>query len=62
MWMRNMLEWEDLSENAKSTAKGMIEYCIECGYRMGMDEGFTKHDRKRSFRVQLEKFCGMEKS
>jgi hypothetical protein len=52
-------DFNHLSKEAQEVAKGMIEYCIEGGERMGMDEGFTKDNRKRSFRKQLESFCGM---
>ncbi len=53
------IKFEDMSKDAQSTARGMIEYCIEQGFRMGMDEGLTKNGRKRAFRRQLEAFCGM---
>jgi hypothetical protein len=51
--------FHEMSKDAQETAKGMIEFCINNGYCMGMDEGWTKHDRKRAFRKQLEEFSGM---
>jgi hypothetical protein len=54
------MKFDEMSKDAQETAKGMIEYCINNGYRLGMDEGFTKHDKKRAFRKQLEAFCGMK--
>ena len=51
--------FDSMSELAQETAKGMIEYCIECGWRMGQDEGYTDSGRKRAFRNHLEVFCGM---
>lgn len=58
--------YEQLSDDAKQTLKGMVEYCIERGLCMGMDEGievFADGDTKEVkhvFRNELEKFCGMQ--
>ena len=50
------MHYNELSKDAQETLKGMVEYCIENDYCMGMDKGFRKNGQKRSFRVQLEKF------
>ena len=57
--------FSELSNEAQETAKGMIEFCIENGYCMGMDEGLTFKDDEGSsingvqpFRAELEEFCG----
>ena len=43
-----------LSEEAKSVAVNMIEYCLENAIGMGMDEGLTKNGKSRKFRKDLE--------
>ena len=35
---------EQMSEEARSTLVGMVEFCLERRYRMGMDEGFASFD------------------
>ena len=50
------MEWDQLSDEAKEVAKGMIEFCINKGYCMGMDEGFKDEDHKHDFRLELERF------
>lgn len=52
------MKFEELSEDAKESALAMIEYCVEHGIAMGMDEGFADpmtHE-KHEFRKELEKF------
>jgi hypothetical protein len=44
-----------LSEEAKETLKGMVEFCVNRAYCMGMDEGY-QGDTKRPFRIELEDF------
>ena len=55
------MTFENLSEEAQATAKGMIEYCIENGLCMGMDEGLIFNDDldvtgSQPFRKELEAF------
>ena len=56
------MKFDDLSQEAKEVAIGMIEYCIENNLRMGMDEGiqtWTKNDKpkkKHPFRLEIERF------
>ncbi len=55
-----------LPEDDQVMVKDMVWYCIEHGYRMGMDEGIKtfaepKHgtkEVKHDFRLRLEKFSG----
>lgn len=53
------VNFNKLSKDAQLTAVGMIEYCIEHGIGMGMDEGWTRDNQKRAFRKQLEDFVAM---
>lgn len=52
--------WDNLSDEAKEAAKSMIEFCINNGYCMGMDEGFIdfEQEHKHRFREELELFSG----
>ena len=45
-----------LSLDAKETLHGMIDYCLENGIAMGMDEGFdyTSDGEKHEFRLEIE--------
>lgn len=62
------MQYQQLSDEAKETLKGMVEFCIERGYCMGQDEGikvFAEEgvkEVKHEFRNELESFCGMQKS
>ena len=53
------MEYENLSDESKDMVKHMVEFCINNGYCMGMDEGFKSFDPdvKHDFRIELEKFC-----
>lgn len=57
------MTYEKLSEEAKQTLKTMVEFCIERGYCMGMDEGIAQfkedgnEEIKHPFRTELEAFC-----
>lgn len=57
------MTYNELSDEAKSTLKGMVEFCINQGYSMGMDEGIIQHKEddkpeiKHPFRKELEAFC-----
>ena len=60
-------DWSDLSEEAKETAKGMIQYCIHNNIGMGMDYGMNivdaeneESDTPKPFRVELELFSSDE--
>ncbi|MGL5393377.1 MAG: hypothetical protein ACRDA8_18700 [Shewanella sp.] len=50
------MEYEQLSREAKAVLKTMVEYCLNNNVCMGMDEGFKKDGRPRSFRKQLREF------
>lgn len=59
----NTLKYENLSQEAKETLIGMVEFCINNGFCMGMDEGldFDSTDdlesrKPQPFRAELEKF------
>ena len=60
------MNYDDLSTEAKETLKGMVQYCIEHGFCMGMDEGLMQHpfhtevEVRRGFRVELEMFSETE--
>jgi len=54
------MDYNDLSEEAKSTVKEMVEFCINHGYRMGMDEGFAPDGTKQKFREEIEFFSGIK--
>ena len=45
-----------LSLDAKETLHGMIDYCLENGIAMGMDEGFnySSDGAKHEFRIEIE--------
>ena len=50
-----------LSEEAQETIEGMIHFCLDNSYRMGMDEGFKSDEgfedkHKHSFRLEIERF------
>ena len=57
------VKFHDMSEDAKETAKGMVQFCIEKCLAMGMDEGIASDEPqvKHRFRVELEEFCSMNK-
>lgn len=50
------MEYAHLSREAKAVLKTMVEYCLNNNVCMGMDEGFKKDGRPRSFRKQLREF------
>jgi hypothetical protein len=52
------MNYDQLSEEAKSTIKVMVEHCINHGLCMGMDEGIACFDsgKKHEFRQELEAF------
>ena len=50
------VEWYGMSKEAQRVAVLMLEYCVESGIRMGMDEGFNLDDTKKQFRVDIENF------
>jgi len=56
------MDYDQLSAEAKEVLKGMVAFCINHGYKMGMDEGIKKWAQngdikiKHDFREQLEKF------
>jgi len=66
--MANSLEYTELSEEAKEVVKGMVEFCINNGMCMGMDEGFKSFGNgrrkidaeKHRFRKELESFSGFK--
>ena len=49
-----------LSKDAKESLQAMVDYCLNHGIGMGMDEGFKCHEsgNKHSFRLEIEQFCG----
>lgn len=55
------MNYNDLSDEAKETLKGMVEYCINYGICMGMDEGIDysndEDGEPHQFRKELEAFC-----
>jgi hypothetical protein len=48
-----------LSSDAKDSLCVMLEYCLENGIGMGMDEGIRDFDSgdKYSFRLEIEALC-----
>jgi len=51
------MKWYEMSDDAKLTAKGMIEHCVDCGIGMGMDEGFNlETGEAHDFLKELRKF------
>lgn len=53
--------FDNLSEEAQEVALGMIEYCINHGCCMGMDEGLDLDTGKaQPFRRELEQLVGWE--
>ncbi|OCP68260.1 hypothetical protein [Vibrio parahaemolyticus] len=52
------MKYSDLSDEAKDTLVGMVQYCIENEIRMGMDAGIECFDsgKKHNFRAELEAF------
>lgn len=48
-----------LSSDAKDSLCAMLEYCLENGIGMGMDEGIRDFDSgdKYSFRLEIEALC-----
>ena len=48
------MDYENLSDEAKETLKGMAEFCINHGYCMGMDEGRDENGKKHGFVVEIE--------
>lgn len=51
-----MTKFDNLSEESQMVAKEMIEFCINHGYRMGMDEGMNPDGTPKNFRTELEKW------
>jgi len=53
-----MMKFDELSPDAQETIIGMIEYCLNHGLCMGMDEGFLDIDNqtKHTFRAEIEQF------
>lgn len=62
------MQYEQLSDEAKESLKGMVAFCINRGYCMGQDEGIKVfadegvEEVKHDFRNELETFCGMQNS
>ena len=60
------MQYEKLSDEAKETLKGMVEFCINRNYCMGQDEGIKVfaddgvEEVKHGFRNELEEFCGIQ--
>lgn len=54
------MKFEGMSEEAQEVAKQMIDYCINHGIGMGMDEGIADFDSgtKHNLRQELELFSG----
>ena len=50
------MEYDNMSDEAKETVKGMVEFCIKHGYCMGMNQGINESDNKEKFRIELEAF------
>lgn len=52
------MKYDQLSDEVKEVLKSMVGFCINHGYKMGMDEGFIDYDKKKKheFRKQLEAF------
>ncbi len=51
------MDYSELTDDAKETLKGMVEFCINNGFCMGMNEGLNEDYTKKQFRLELEKFC-----
>lgn len=56
------MKFDELSDEAKETIKGMVSFCINHGYRMGMDEGINSDDSKKPFRQELESFANYDEN
>lgn len=52
--------YNSLSDDAKSTLVGMVEFCVNQGYCMGMDEGRNKKGKANPDVKELIKFCEAE--
>ena len=48
--------FDELSTEAQEVARHMIQFCIEQGYCMGMDEGMCTHEVPHPFRAELEMY------
>jgi hypothetical protein len=52
------MKFDDLSPEAQETVKGMVEFCINAGYCMGMEQGRDlETDEWNEETKQLIKFC-----
>lgn len=51
------MKFDDLSPEAQETVKGMVEFCINAGYCMGMEEGRTPDGEWNEETKELIKFC-----
>lgn len=51
--------FEGMSEEAKSTVRGMVDYCLNARVCLGMDEGFKSFDPEieHDFVIELHKFA-----
>ena len=54
-----MLSFEELSDEAQTDVRYMVEFCINQGYCMGMDEGLKEDGSALPFRKELEEFSGV---
>ena len=59
------MDWNSLTDDAKLTIKGMVEYCIENELCMGMAGGkilgeTEADDRPDEIRAQLERFAKID--
>lgn len=53
------MAWDQLTQEQQETVKGMVEYCLDRGIGMGMDEGFACLETytPNEEREALESFC-----
>lgn len=58
------MTYDQLSDEAKETLKGMVEYCINGGIRMGMDEGVANFEtgEEHAFVTELREFVDFPKT
>lgn len=55
------MDYQDLTEDGKSSVKWMVEFCINRGYCMGMGEGLDDKGHPKPARQELEQFSGYKR-
>jgi len=50
------MKYENLTDESKSVIAGMIKFCVNYKYCLGMNEGIDNNDKKLPFIMELESF------